>query len=249
MPKAELSPAPASEINVVTAADIPPPSGRTAPAIVDVGFEVVEGVSSIDPDTGVEAETWGFKIAGTNAGVVSGTPGPVIRARVGDVLRLTLTGIARSTLYRHWSEPQDLHVEALDIIARAPDVTSPDTGNLRDDLRVLATRLGHALTETAWGRVSLQLFAGASINAEVAMVQKRFIESRLAVVEHILETARRRGEIGPDVKATDVTSTLIGPIYYRHHVLRIPLDPGWVERHVDRLTTLLTDEGGGEQSR
>lgn len=97
VPKAELALAPAGEVNVATAPEMPPATGRTAPAIVEVEFEVVEGVNSIDPATGVEFETWGFKIAEGGDAVVSGTPGPVIRTRVGDVLRLTVTNPASNT--------------------------------------------------------------------------------------------------------------------------------------------------------
>ncbi len=90
VPKAELPAAPADEINVSYAPAVPPPSGRSAPAIVDVEFEIVENVSMIDPATGVEYETWGYRLPG-DEDTVTGTPGPMIRARVGDVLRFTIT--------------------------------------------------------------------------------------------------------------------------------------------------------------
>jgi nitrite reductase (NO-forming) len=90
VPKAELQPAPDSEVNVSYAPEVPAPSGRTEPAIVEVAFEVVENVTAIDPATGVEYETWGYRLPG-DEGAVSGTPGPMIRARVGDVLRFTIT--------------------------------------------------------------------------------------------------------------------------------------------------------------
>jgi nitrite reductase (NO-forming) len=93
VPKAELAAAPEDEVNVAYAPEVPPAAGRTEPAIVNVHFEVVEAVSVIDPATGVEYETWGYKIAGDDR-VVSGTPGPMLRARVGDVLRFTITNPA-----------------------------------------------------------------------------------------------------------------------------------------------------------
>ena len=96
VPKAELAPVPAEEVNVAVAPEVPPPSGRTTPAIVDVEFEVVEGVSAIDPATGVETETWGYRLADGPDGVVIGTPGPMIRARVGDVLRFAITNPAEN---------------------------------------------------------------------------------------------------------------------------------------------------------
>ena len=74
-PKAELPPAPESEVNVSVAPDVPPASGRTSQAIVEVHFDIVEGMQSIDPATGVEYETWGYRING-GEDVETGTPGP-----------------------------------------------------------------------------------------------------------------------------------------------------------------------------
>jgi nitrite reductase (NO-forming) len=96
VPKAELTPVPGSEVNVSYAPDVPPPSGRTTPAIVEVHFEVVENVKAIDPESGVEYETWGYRVAGDDD-VVSGTPGPMIRARVGDLFRFTITNPATNS--------------------------------------------------------------------------------------------------------------------------------------------------------
>jgi nitrite reductase (NO-forming) len=89
VPKAELPLAPEDEVNVSVAPAVPPPSGRTTPAIVEVEFEVVEQVSVIDPATGVEYETWGYRVPGDDE-TIAGTPGPMIRARVGDILRFTI---------------------------------------------------------------------------------------------------------------------------------------------------------------
>jgi nitrite reductase (NO-forming) len=95
-PKAQLQPVAASEVNVANAPNVPPPSGRTTQAIVEVAFDIVEGVNAIDPASGLEYETWGYRITGDEE-VTIGTPGPIIRARVGDVLRFTVTNPATST--------------------------------------------------------------------------------------------------------------------------------------------------------
>jgi nitrite reductase (NO-forming) len=96
-PKAELAPVPEDEVNVSFAPEVPPRANRSTQAIVEVEFEIVEGVQAIDP-AGVQYETWGFTIPGAEqAGPVAGTPGPMIRARVGDLLRLTLTNPATAT--------------------------------------------------------------------------------------------------------------------------------------------------------
>jgi nitrite reductase (NO-forming) len=97
VPKADLPLAPDTEVNVAYAPDVPPPSGRTEPAIVDVTFEVVEGVANIDPANSVQYRTWGYRIPGDDQ-VISGSPGPMIRARVGDVLRFTITDPATNSM-------------------------------------------------------------------------------------------------------------------------------------------------------
>ena len=94
-PKADLQPVPDSESNVAVAPNVPPASGRTEQAIVDVHFDVVEGVQTIDANRGIEYETWGYRSNGDST--VTGTPGPIIRARVGDVLRFTITNLAGNT--------------------------------------------------------------------------------------------------------------------------------------------------------
>jgi nitrite reductase (NO-forming) len=96
-PKEQLAPVPADEVNVAVAPAMPPASGRTNQGIVEVEFEIVEGISMINPTTGTETETWGYRLLDGPDGLVVGTPGPVIRARVGDVLRFTLTNPATNT--------------------------------------------------------------------------------------------------------------------------------------------------------
>lgn len=88
--KADLQATPDGETNVAVAPETPAPADRSEQAIVDVTFEVVENVSTIDPARGTTHETWGYRLPDGPDGVVVGTPGPVIRARVGDVLRFTI---------------------------------------------------------------------------------------------------------------------------------------------------------------
>ena len=97
VPKSQLEVVPADEVNVSYAPEAPPPSGRTEPGIVEVHFEVVENVSAIDPETGVEYETWGYRLVGDDSDVSIGTPGPMIRGRVGDILRFTITNAEGNT--------------------------------------------------------------------------------------------------------------------------------------------------------
>lgn len=95
VPKADLGVA--AGVATAVAPEMPPAIDRAGPAIVEVEFEVVEGVEVIDPANGISTETWGYRVVGGGDGVVAGTPGPVIRTRVGDILRFTITNPAENT--------------------------------------------------------------------------------------------------------------------------------------------------------
>ena len=91
-PKAQLPIADGTPVSY--APNVPDAPERNFQAIVEVEFEVVEQVQTIDPTTGIEFETWGFRIAGDDQTISTGTPGPMVRARVGDVLRFIISNPA-----------------------------------------------------------------------------------------------------------------------------------------------------------
>lgn len=88
VPKSQL--AVATDVATAYAPNVPPRSLRAEPAIVEVEFDIVEELATIDPDAGVQFETWGYRLRGDDRTVAAGTPGPMIRARVGDVLRFVI---------------------------------------------------------------------------------------------------------------------------------------------------------------
>ncbi len=94
-PKADLPVATARAVSY--APDVPARDDRTFQALVEVEFDVVEQVTAIDPATGIEFETWGYRISGDEKTFSAGTPGPMIRARVGDILRFVINNPATNT--------------------------------------------------------------------------------------------------------------------------------------------------------
>ena len=64
-------------MNVSYAPSVPPPSERMEPAIVEVAFEVVEGVANIDPINSVQYLTWGYRVQGDDQVIFLQFPGPI----------------------------------------------------------------------------------------------------------------------------------------------------------------------------
>lgn len=154
-PKADLQQAPDGETNVAVAPEMPPPADRTEQAIVDVTFEVVENVSTIDPASGTKHQTWGYRLVDGPDGVVVGTPGPVIRARVGDVLRFTIINPAGN------NNPHNVDFHAVTGQGGGAEATTVAPG----ETRTIESRLlypGFFMYHCAYGDVPAHIAHGMS---------------------------------------------------------------------------------------
>ena len=61
------------------------------------------------------------------------------------------SGIARSTLYRHWSKQSELVMDALE--SQDVEHVAHDTRSLRDDMLIHLLGLGRDLEGSTWGRL------------------------------------------------------------------------------------------------
>jgi nitrite reductase (NO-forming) len=204
-PKAQLPLAPASEINVATAPAMPPPSGRTAQAIVEVEFEVVEGVNTIDLATGTTMETWGYRVLGEpDTGVVAGTPGPVIRARVGDVLRFTITNPAGNT------HPHNVDFHAVTGSGGGAEATTVAPGETKTiEVRLLYP--GFFMYHCAYGdipqHISHGMFGGILVDPEQPLQP---VDHEWYIVQSEYYTTGRSGQVELDRAAVrDETPTYV----------------------------------------
>lgn len=148
------------------------------------------------------------------------------------------TGISRSTLYRHWPKVEKLRNDAFKRAASTAKVAPKTDGPLRADLTWLLSILVSALTETPWGQIAPQVIAAASTDSEARLVIGGFMNDRIASVEAIFIAAERRGEIKPNVPVRALVEMAISGPYFRKLVLGEPLDPAWLEAHVDMVCRL-----------
>lgn len=148
------------------------------------------------------------------------------------------TGISRSTLYRHWPKIEQLRNDAFKRAASSAKVTPKTDGPLRADLTWLLSILVSALSETPWGQIAPQVIAAASTDPEARLVVGGFMEDRIASVTAIFQAADIRGELKPNVQVSNLVEMAIAGPYFRKLVLGEPLDPEWLERHVDAICRL-----------
>jgi len=127
------------------------------------------------------------------------------------------TGIAKTTVYRHWPTRDDLLSAAIaELDGTGP---LPDTGSVRQDLRDLFARRVRAARTPRWERCMPALVEAAVRHPELATVIARLASQVLAQIETLLGRGIERGELRRGIDPQLAASALIGPIVFRRLLL------------------------------
>lgn len=143
-------------------------------------------------------------------------------------------GVGRPTLYLRWRSKEELVAEAIE--SRRPLLEMPDTGSLRGDLRRLLEGWLRLL-EPPLARQLLALEITLSVRdpAFRERLWAAYIQPRREAMRGILEKAKRRAEIRPDVDLETLMDMIGGSFAYR--ILIRPEPAG--KRDLSRLLDLL----------
>lgn len=123
------------------------------------------------------------------------------------------SGVAKTTIYRHWPDQHHLVLEAIASTLHSP--ADPDTGTLREDLIALLSGLGEALSRGPAARLMPALIDAAERDPEFAALHQAEATGRHEVVLAVIRRGISRGELPAGTKATDVLDLLGGPIIHR----------------------------------
>lgn len=124
------------------------------------------------------------------------------------------SGVARSTLYRHWSNIAELTIAAFDA-ALGPNPPAPDSGDLRSDLLFTYTRFHKILKRSLWGSVMPSLIEASKTDPRFAGLLERLVDERRDTGRFLFKRAIERGEIHPDSKYEWAIDALTGAYYHR----------------------------------
>lgn len=150
----------------------------------------------------------------------------------GGVARVTIeevaarSGVAKTTIYRHWPERSGLILDTVRTAFR--HVEAPDTGSLREDLVAFFGGMVRADLSGKVGRMVPCLIDAASRDPEMQRLLMRLGIEREEPVMAIVERAQARGELPADLDRRVVVGTIVGPIVFRKVVQRQPVDADYI---------------------
>jgi AcrR family transcriptional regulator len=152
------------------------------------------------------------------------------------------SGVAKTTIYRHWPAREALVLEAASRISAAVDV--PDTGSVHGDVTVILNNLGGLLGTARWSSVVPSIVDVAERDPEFAAVHGRIQRGHASPLREVLVRAVGRGELPATTDPAHVISALIGPLYYRRWFSREPIDEQFVARLVSDMigSHVVTDD-------
>lgn len=142
------------------------------------------------------------------------------------------SGVARTTIYRHWSSLAEIVHEAASSTVGIKPVA--DTGDARADLRAHLGMLAEKLAGE-WGRMLPVLVDAAGRDPEILDLQRRSTAVRRAAAMAIARRGVENGQIRDDVDLDLVGEMFVGPVFARHLVTHLPI----TDEFLDELTEIV----------
>ena len=141
------------------------------------------------------------------------------------------SGVAKTTIYRHWPSREALLSDACAQFKLKPQI--PDTGSLKGDLETLAGRVAARLRQP-WSAVMLSVIDAAERDKGLAELQAQLLAQAPAAIAAVIERAQQRGEVPHAQDCRELVASILGPLVYRRFFSREPLDQAFAERVVER---------------
>lgn len=140
------------------------------------------------------------------------------------------SGVAKTTLYRHWSSGNQLLVDAIDELFH--DFPIPDNGSLRADVLEVSMTFVEMISGPGLREMVLDLIGAAACDPELAAIEETMIQQRAEPMRDIITRAIERGEI-PAIDVDAAINVVEGPFIARMIRSSKPIEQAEVVAIVD----------------
>jgi AcrR family transcriptional regulator len=153
----------------------------------------------------------------------------------------TRSGVAKTTIYRHWPSRAALVIDAVRTLMESPPEV-PDTGRARADVTAILQGLAERLRTGQLADVAPALVAAVDADPTLGELMEVYVQCRRDPLRTVLRRAVKRGELRADLDVELAIDLCAGPLFYRRLVARRPAEPVDVEALVDLVFTGLGAE-------
>jgi len=186
--------------------------------------------SQVEQDTEVDG-----RIARTRAAVlrsatellVAGGPSAVTIDAI-----VAHSGVAKSTIYRHWESRDDVLVDVIETCA--PTLVTPDPAlGFEHAVRAVVDQAYTALNDPEWARVIPALLLLKAHQSEIADLEERIGKHQDQTFEIIIAMGVEEGRFTPGANVEELAAQLIGPLVFAHLTGRPRVTKAFAQRVVD----------------
>lgn len=139
--------------------------------------------------------------------------------------------VSKATIYKWWPNKAAVIMDSY-LSAATAKLPVPDTGSVKTDIVIQASRLAEFLTSRE-GKVINELIAGGQFDPGLAEAYRtRYFNPRRLDSRHILERGVERGELKKGLDLELSIDLIYGPIFYRLLITGDELDESTIEKLV-----------------
>ena len=145
------------------------------------------------------------------------------------------SGVAKTTIYRHWRTRSDLVFDACSLIN--PTQEARDSGSVETDVTALLLNLAHMLQTAGWPNVMPSIVDAGERDPELAAVFSQQQLMRSAPLLQVIERAKKKGQVSVKADASAMVAQLVGPLFYRRWFSREPIDEKFIKSVVKAVVS------------
>lgn len=123
------------------------------------------------------------------------------------------SGVARSTIYRHWPTRDELLVDVFEFCVPKMDAPAPDLG-FEQAMRAFLHDLVRQFGDPKWNRMMPALLALKAYEPTLAGVEKRLEHRQDALADDLFARGEREGLFGPELDRDRSMALLVGPLVF-----------------------------------
>jgi AcrR family transcriptional regulator len=142
------------------------------------------------------------------------------------------SGVAKSTIYRHWEARDDILVAVFEACAPNPP-TFDESLPFENALRRYVRDVSNLLTDPQWARMIPVMLMLKYHEGGIAALEHRLEDRQRDAVVVALQRGVEEGLLRPGFDVDQAMAHLVGPLLFAHLTGAVPLTPEFADRTVD----------------